>query len=115
MMLNVVLNPVLTKASMTGSGKKGLSFSFCTDDNVNLDDLVEIEVNNKVFSFKVYAMEISGSHLLCRCREYGYFATFISFLYVEMGITLFDIQHRNVSLIRDKNKIKKLDESSSWT
>jgi hypothetical protein len=115
MMLNVVLNPVLTKVSMTGRGKKGLSFSFCTDENVNLGDLVEIKINNQAFSFEVCEMEISGSNLLCHCREHGYFAEFLSYHYSEMGITLFDIQHQDVSFIRDNDRINQLNMASSWT
>ncbi|MBP4081691.1 hypothetical protein [Aeromonas sp. MrichA-1] len=115
MMINVVLNPVLTKVSVTGRNKKGLSFSFCTNEDVNLGDLVEIKVNNKVFSFEVCEMEISGSHLLCYCREYGYFAEFLSYHYSKMGVSLFDIQHQDVSFIREKDKIKQLNEASSWT
>lgn len=115
MMVNVVLNPVLTKVSVTGRNKKGLSFSFCTNEDVNLGDLVEIKVNNKTFSFEVCEMEISGSHLLCYCREYGYFAEFLSYHYSKMGFSLFDIQHQDVSFIRDKDIIKQLNEASSWT
>ncbi|WP_429036358.1 hypothetical protein [Aeromonas media] len=115
MMNNVVLNPVLTKVSVTGRNKKGLSFSFLTNENVNLGDLVEININNKAFSFEICEMEISDSNLLCHCREYGYFAEFLSYHYSGMGISLFDIQHLDVSFICDKDKIKQLNDASSWT
>ena len=105
-----------TNAEIISSDKRaritgGLYITFLTSQNVTKDDLFDVNVDDKWHSFKATDISIQGKDFLVKGREYGYWA---SKLDRKADLDLRNLLDRDVAMITDTERIKRLHEQACW-
>ena len=105
-----------TNAEIISSDKRarisgGLYVTFVTSQNVIKGDLFEVNVDDKWHSFQVTDISIQGKDLLVKGREYGYYAWKLD---RKEDLDLRNLVDRDVAMITDDERKKKLHEQACW-
>lgn len=113
-MENVIGNT--TNAEILSADKRarvsgGLYVTFLTSENVTKGSLFEVNVDNKWHTFKVTDISIQGKDLLVKGKEYGYWSCKLD---RDEDLDLRNLVDRDVAMITDEERIKKLHEEACW-
>lgn len=90
---------------------KGLIIEFTSEEKINTHAVVELLTGDDRKPFYVREVETTGSKLLCRANECGYFAK-------QLGENKdFDVRSVigcKIEIVKEKERIENIREQSSW-
>ena len=89
----------------------GLYVTFVTSENVTKGSLFEVNVDDKWYTFQVTDISIQAKDLLVKGREYGYYAWKLD---RDKDLDIRNLVDRDVAMITDDERIKKLHEQACW-
>lgn len=90
----------------------GLMIEFETEQKINVSYVVQINYKEKLKSFYILEVETVNSNLLGRAMECGYFAQKLG---INKDLDLRDLVGCDVELVTDSEKLRQINERSSYT
>lgn len=89
----------------------GLVIEFKTEHLIHKNNIICIDMDKTVHTFRIAEIEIDGNSFLCKCVVYGYYNRLDKKDNFDIR-TLIDV---DVELIEDTKILDKLREESLWT